>query len=169
MKKLSIHEAYLKRMLFRPAAATLQGMTLIELLVVIVIVGILSAVAIPSLLTHIRRSKVAEAQTALTAISRGSEVYRMDFTVYPTDYADIEFGGIHADRYLQDPWQAPNYHPPEVVPPVLNLTGIRWMTEARIYVISTGDPLRCDIGLGDRRQEVLLSGYDLRHSCNTYQ
>ncbi len=43
------------------------------------------------------------------------------------------------------------------------------MTEAYTYVVSTGDPLRCDIGLGDRRQEVLVSGYDLRHSCNTYQ
>ncbi|MEN9225669.1 MAG: type II secretion system protein [Thermostichus sp. HHBFW_bins_43] len=169
MKKLSIHEAYLKKMLFQRAAATSHGMTLIELLVVIVIVGILSAVAIPSLLTHIRRSKVAEAQTALTAISRGSEVYRMDFTVYPSDYTDIEFGGIHEDRYLNDPWQAPNYRLPEVVPPNLNLTGIRWMTEAYTYVISNGDPLRCDIGLGDRRAEVLVSGYDLRNSCNTYQ
>lgn len=169
MKKPLFHEAYFKGMFLQSTGASSRGMTLIELLVVIVIVGILSAVAIPNLLTHIRRSKVAEAQTALTAISRGSEVYRMDFTVYPIDYADIEFGGIHADRYLQDPWQAPNYHPPEVVPPVLNLTGIRWMTEARVYVVSTGDPLRCDIGLGDRRQEVLLSGYDLRNSCNTYQ
>ncbi len=169
MKKSLFCEVYFKRMLLQRATANPWGMTLIELLVVIVIVGILSAVAIPSLLTHIRRSKVTEAQTALTAISRGSEVYRMDFTVYPSDYADIEFGGVHADRYLQDPWQAPNYRPPEVVPPDLNLTGIRWMTEAYTYVISTGDPLRCDIGLGDRRQEVLVSGYDLRHSCNTYQ
>ncbi|MEN9202468.1 MAG: type II secretion system protein [Thermostichus sp. DG_1_6_bins_120] len=169
MKKLLIHEVYLKKILSSQAVVGSRGMTLIELLVVIVIVGILSAVAIPTLLTHTRRSKVAEAQTALTAISRGSEVYRMDFTVYPTSYADIQFGGVHGERYLQDPWQAPNYHPPEVVPPNLNLTGIRWKTEAYTYVVSTGDPLRCDIGLGDRRDEVLASGYDLRNSCNTYQ
>lgn len=169
MEKTLFYELRFKRVLLLQMVVNSRGMTLIELLVVIVIVGILSAVAIPSLLTHIRRSKVAEAQTALTAISRGSEIYRMDFTVYPSDYTDIEFGGIHGDRYLQDPWQAPNYHPPQVVPPNLNLTGIRWMTEARVYVVSTGDPLRCDIGLGDRRQEVLLSGYDLRNSCNTYQ
>jgi type II secretion system protein G len=56
-----------------------KGFTLIELLVVIVIVGILSAVAIPQFLNQVRRSRTAEAQAALTAVGRASEVYRLDF------------------------------------------------------------------------------------------
>ncbi|ABC98403.1 pilin domain protein [Synechococcus sp. JA-3-3Ab] len=96
-------------MLCRRATKAPHVMTLIKLLAVIVIVGILSAISIPNFLNHIRRSRVAEAQTALAAIGGASEVFRMDFMVYPPAYADIEFGGIHRDRYLQDPWQAPNY------------------------------------------------------------
>ncbi len=169
MSRLSLHEAYLKRMLFRPATAAPHGMTLIELLVVIVIVGILSAVAIPSLLNHVRRSRVAEAQTALATIGRASEIFRMDFTVYPSSYTDIQFGGVHGDRYLQDPWPAYNYRLPEVVPPAPGPTGMRWMTEAYTHVTAGGELLRCDIGLGDRQQEVLASGYDLHNSCNLYR
>jgi prepilin-type N-terminal cleavage/methylation domain-containing protein len=60
-----------------------KGFTLIELLVVIVIVGVLSAVAIPQFLNQVRRSRTAEAQAALTAVGRGSEVYRLDVGVYP--------------------------------------------------------------------------------------
>ncbi|MFS8856792.1 prepilin-type N-terminal cleavage/methylation domain-containing protein [Synechococcus sp. H55.7] len=169
MSRLSSHEAYLKRMLFRPTTAAPHGMTLIELLVVIVIVGILSAVAIPNLLNQIRRSRVAEAQAALATVGRASEVFRMDFTVYPSGYTDIEFGGVHGDRYLQDPWPAYNCRLPEVVPPAPGVTGMRWMTEAHTHVSAGGELLRCDIGLGDRQQEVLASGYDLHNSCNLYR
>jgi len=144
-------------------------MTLIKLLAVIVIVGILSAISIPNFLNHIRRSRVAEAQTALAAIGGASEVFRMDFMVYPPAYADIEFGGIYRDRYLQDPWQAPNYRLPEVVPPTASSSGVRWMTESHTHTTVSGDLLRCDLGLGDRQQEVLASGYDLRSSCNLYR
>lgn len=169
MSRFSPHEVYLRRILFRLATAAPRGMTLIELLVVIVIVGTLCAVAIPNLLNHIRRSRVAEAQTALATVGRASEIFRMDFTVYPSGYADIEFGGIHGDRYLQDPWQAPNYRLPEVVPPTPGPAGMRWMTESHTYTAAGGDPLRCDIGLGDRQQEVLVSGYNLHNSCNLYR
>jgi prepilin-type N-terminal cleavage/methylation domain-containing protein len=64
-----------------------QGFTLIELLVVIVIVGILSAVAIPTFLNQIRRARTAEAQTALSDVSRAAEEFRLDQGVYPVNAA----------------------------------------------------------------------------------
>lgn len=60
-----------------------QGFTLIELLVVIVIVGILSAVAIPTFLNQIRRARTAEAQAALSDVSRNAETFRLDHGSYP--------------------------------------------------------------------------------------
>jgi prepilin-type N-terminal cleavage/methylation domain-containing protein len=60
-----------------------QGFTLIELLVVIVIVGILSAVAVPTFINQIRRARTAEAQTSLYDVGRASEAFRLDHGSYP--------------------------------------------------------------------------------------
>lgn len=130
---MQLTKAKLSRHLLHQA----QGFTLIELLVVIVIVGILSAVAIPTFLNQIRRARTAEAQNALYNVSRASEEFRLDQGSYPfprtwrvnpadrgataeiftctTHLECIEGGDSTSDYYLQlylyDPFQekAPNY------------------------------------------------------------
>ena len=52
-----------------------QGFTLMEVLVTIVIVGILSAVAIPAYSNHVTRSRTAEAFTALGAAQMNAEQF----------------------------------------------------------------------------------------------
>lgn len=52
-----------------------QGFTLMEVLVTIVIIGILSAVALPAYSDHVTRSRTAEAFTALGAAQMNAEQF----------------------------------------------------------------------------------------------
>lgn len=51
------------------------GFTLIELMIVVAIVGVLSAIAIPSYIGYIRRSYLSEATTSIASIKSAEESY----------------------------------------------------------------------------------------------
>ncbi len=160
-----------------------KGFTLIELLVVIVIVGVLSAVAIPQFLNQVRRSRTAEAQAALTAVGRGSEAYRLDTTLYPDDYTRIEYGcpsstaidscGAKGDKFMNDPWSAPNYDDP-VATAVTSVSpqGMRWDTTADAaktqFINASGKPIQCTIGLGAQETVVPTLSTFVGRSCNVF-
>ena len=60
-----------------------QGFTLIELLVVVLIIGVLSAVALPQYQTAVERSRAAEALTQMAAVADAMERYHAQHDRWP--------------------------------------------------------------------------------------
>lgn len=67
------------------AGKTDQGFTLIELLVVIIIIGILSAIALPSFLNQSTKAKQSEAKQYVGTITRTQQAYYMENNRFAPD------------------------------------------------------------------------------------
>ena len=74
------------------------GFTLIELLVVIIIVGILSAIALPTFLDQAGKARESEAKTNLGALNRGQQAYRLENGEFAGSISDLDVG-IEGDIY----------------------------------------------------------------------
>ncbi|MEA5538841.1 type IV pilin-like G/H family protein [Limnoraphis robusta Tam1] len=68
------------------------GFTLIELLVVIIIIGILSAIALPSFLNQANKAKESEAKQYLSAINKGQQAAYTEFGQFNTDINALGVG-----------------------------------------------------------------------------
>jgi len=60
-----------------------KGFTLIELLIVVAIIGIIAAIAVPSLLSAIQRSKQKRSMADMRSIGTALETYQIDYNKYP--------------------------------------------------------------------------------------
>jgi len=69
-----------------------QGFTLIELLVVIIIIGILSAIALPSFLSQANKAKQTEAKQYISSVNKGVQAYFLENTKFTTDVSALGLG-----------------------------------------------------------------------------
>jgi type IV pilus assembly protein PilA len=67
-----------------------EGFTLIELLVVIIIIGILSAIALPSFLSQGAKARQAEAKSFVGAVNRAQQSFRMENTQFAAATANLQ-------------------------------------------------------------------------------
>jgi type IV pilus assembly protein PilE len=67
----------------------IPGFSLIEILIALSIVGILSAIAIPSYSRHVKKSRRSEALTALLTTQRAYELYFVQNSTYPSSGSSL--------------------------------------------------------------------------------
>ncbi len=68
------------------------GFTLIELLVVVLIIGILSAVALPQYRVAVEKSRLTQQITLVNAVVRAQELYYLANDQFSDNLADLDFG-----------------------------------------------------------------------------
>ena len=66
-----------------------KGFTLIELLVVVLIIGILSAVALPQYRVAVEKSRATELMVNVKALADAVELYHLETGALPTALADL--------------------------------------------------------------------------------
>jgi type IV pilus assembly protein PilA len=67
-----------------------SGFTLIELLVSIVIIGVLSAIALPGFLSQAAKSRGSEAKNNLGSINRAQQAYRLQYGTFTGQFSDLD-------------------------------------------------------------------------------
>ena len=69
-----------------------EGFTLIELLVVIIIIGILSAIALPSFLNQANKAKESEAKQYVGSANRAEQAFFLEKNKFTTDWGNLGLG-----------------------------------------------------------------------------
>jgi type IV pilus assembly protein PilA len=78
-----------------------QGFTLIELLIVVIIVGILSAIAVPNLLTQVGKARESEAKSLLGAVNRAQQVHFGENSDFATSFDALEMPSDQSGFFSQ--------------------------------------------------------------------
>ncbi|MBN3991330.1 MAG: prepilin-type N-terminal cleavage/methylation domain-containing protein [Nostoc sp. NMS2] len=69
-----------------------EGFTLIELLVVIIIIGILSAIALPSFLNQANKAKQSEAKTYVGSMNRAQQAFYLENASFTSSIGALGLG-----------------------------------------------------------------------------
>jgi type IV pilus assembly protein PilA len=80
-------------------SANTQGFTLIEVLVVIIIIGILSAIALPTFLNQASKAKQSEAKLYMSAMLRSQQAYYLEKGAFADSLETLSAGIADTTNY----------------------------------------------------------------------
>jgi type IV pilus assembly protein PilA len=92
---------FVRRIHPQPQSQSMSGFTLLELVVVLVILGILSAIALPSFLQQAKRAKETEAKLAVGNINRAQQLYFAENSQFGA-LEDLEVKLSHSRNYTYE-------------------------------------------------------------------
>ena len=82
-----------------------EGFTLVEILIVVVIIGILAAVAVPTYLNYVKKSRGSEAGVYLNTIYKQAAVYYTEEGEVPGNLEDMKaLGLLSLDAKAEEQW-----------------------------------------------------------------
>ncbi len=81
---------------------TVQGFTLIELLVSIMLIGILTAIALPSFSNQANKAKQSEAKQYISAMNKAQQAYYTEHSRFITDVNEAAHLGTGISTTTQD-------------------------------------------------------------------
>jgi len=84
-----------------------HGFTMIELMIVVVIIAIIAAFAIPSYQDSIRKSKRADAKTAISQVASRMEQFYLDRKTYTSDLTELGLVQATSAGAAAGDWDSP--------------------------------------------------------------
>ncbi|WP_164963223.1 type IV pilin protein [Rubrivivax sp. JA1026] len=75
------------------------GFTLVELAITLVVLGVIGALALPSFLDSIRKSRRSDAYAAVAAVQQAQERWRSNHAEYATSLTDLGLGDASVSGY----------------------------------------------------------------------